>query len=58
MRKKKLSPIGAKDEEGNYHNAHVNLHQDELDAAGLEIGEEIFVRVREGKIIIEKIEEK
>jgi len=53
-----LSPIGAKDEDGNYHNAHVNLHQDELDAAGLEIGDEVYVRVRSGKIIIEKPKEK
>lgn len=57
VRKKKLSPIGAKDEEGEYHNAHVNLHEDELDVAGMEIGEEVFVRVREGKIIIEKAKE-
>jgi hypothetical protein len=54
VRKKKLSPSGARGEDGNYHNAHVNLHEDELAVAGLEIGDEVFVRVREDKIIIQK----
>ena len=54
VRKKKLSPSGAKDEDGRYHNAHVNLHEDELAVAGFSIGDEVFVRVREGKIIIQK----
>ncbi|MDY6778389.1 MAG: AbrB/MazE/SpoVT family DNA-binding domain-containing protein [Candidatus Nanohaloarchaea archaeon] len=56
VRKKKLSPSGAKDKEGNYNNAHLNLHRDELEAAGLEIGDEVFVRVRENKIIVQKSE--
>lgn len=54
VRKKKLSPSGAKDKEGNYNNAHINLHKDELEAAGLEIGDEVFVRVRDGMIIVQK----
>jgi hypothetical protein len=54
VRKKKLSPSGAKDEEGEYHNVHVNLHEDELAVAGMEIGDAVFVRVRDGKIIIQK----
>ncbi len=54
VRKKTLSPSGAKDENGEYHNVHVNLHEDELAVAGLEIGDEVFVRVRDGKIIIQK----
>ena len=54
VRKKKLSPSGAKDENGEYHNVHVNLHEDELAVAGLEIGDEVFVRVRDNKIIIQK----
>ncbi|MEF8819710.1 MAG: type I toxin-antitoxin system SymE family toxin [Haloferacaceae archaeon] len=54
VRKKKLSPSGAKDENGEYHNVHVNLHEDELAVAGLDIGDEVFVRVRDGKIIIQK----
>ncbi|MFQ3318961.1 MAG: hypothetical protein ACI8UR_001109 [Natronomonas sp.] len=54
VRKKKLSPSGAKDESGEYHNVHVNLHEDELAVAGMEIGDEVFVRVRDGKIIIQK----
>ncbi|AKH98486.1 AbrB/MazE/SpoVT family DNA-binding domain-containing protein [Halanaeroarchaeum sulfurireducens] len=54
VRKKKLSPSGAKGEDGTYHNAHVNLHEDELAVAGLEIGDDVFVRVREDKIIIQK----
>ena len=54
VRKKKLSPSGAKDENGEYHNVHVNLHEDELAVAGMEIGDEVFVRVRDGKIIIQK----
>jgi len=51
---KKLSPSGAKDDDGEYHNVHVNLHEDELAVAGMEIGDEVFVRVRDGKIIIQK----
>jgi hypothetical protein len=54
VRKKKLSPSGAKDEEGEYHNVHINLHEDELAVAGMEIGDEVFVRVRDNKIIIQK----
>ena len=54
VRKKKLRPSGAKDEDGEYHNVHVNLHEDELAVAGMEIGDEVFVRVRDGKIIIQK----
>jgi hypothetical protein len=54
VRKKKLSPSGAKDENGEYHNVHVNLHEDELAVAGLDIGDEVFIRVRDGKIIIQK----
>jgi hypothetical protein len=54
VRKKKLSPSGAKDEAGEYHNVHINLHEDELAVAGMEIGDEVFVRVREDKIIIQK----
>jgi len=57
VRKKKLSPSGAKGEDGEYHNAHVNLHEDELDVAGLDIGDDVFVRVREGKIIIQKADQ-
>ena len=54
VRKKKLSPSGAKDEDGEYHNVHINIHEDELDVAGMEIGDEVFVRVRDNKIIIQK----
>lgn len=57
VRRKKLSPSGAKDEDGEYNNAHINLHKDELMAAGLEIGDDVFVRVREGMIIVQKAEE-
>jgi len=42
VRKKKLSPSGAKDDDGEYHNVHVNLHEDELAVAGMEIGDEVF----------------
>lgn len=56
VRKKKLSPSGAKDSDGNYNNAHLNLHKDELEAAGLEIGDEVFVRVRESMIVVQKAE--
>ncbi len=54
VRKKKLSPSGMKDTDGNYNNAHINLHVDELEAAGFEIGDEVLVRVREGMIVIQK----
>ncbi|AGB17277.1 hypothetical protein Halru_2702 [Halovivax ruber XH-70] len=57
VRKKKLSPSGAKDEDGNYHNVHLNLHEDELAVAGMDIGDDVFVRVRDGKIIIQKADE-
>jgi len=54
VRKKKLSPSGATDEDGEYHNAHINLHEDELDVAGMALGDHVFVRVREGRIIIQR----
>jgi bifunctional DNA-binding transcriptional regulator/antitoxin component of YhaV-PrlF toxin-antitoxin module len=33
---------------------HINLHEDELAVAGMEIGDQVFVRVRDNKIIIKK----
>ncbi len=56
VRKKTLSPSGAKGKDGEYHNAHISLNEDELCAAGFKIGEEVFVRVRENMIIIQKAE--
>lgn len=53
----KLSPSGAKDEDGNYHNVHLNLHEDELAVAGMDIGDEVFVRVREDTIIVQKADQ-
>ena len=58
VRKKKLSPSGAKDDEGQYHNVHINLHEDELAVAGMDIGDEVFVRVRKNKIIIQSANQK
>lgn len=57
VRKKKLSGSGAKGEDGKYHNAHLSLNEDELRAAGFEIGDEVFVRVRENMLIIQKAED-
>lgn len=54
VRKKKLSPSGAKDKDDEYNNAHLNLHRDELEAAGMSIGDEVFVRVRDGMIVVQK----
>lgn len=56
VRKKTLSPSGARNDEGEYSNAHINLHEDELTVAGLAIGDEVYVQVREGKIVIQKAE--
>ncbi len=53
-RKKKLSPSGSKDQNGSYHNAHLSLHEDELSIAGLEIGDEVFVRVYDDSITVQK----
>ncbi|KXA93466.1 hypothetical protein AKJ64_00500 [candidate division MSBL1 archaeon SCGC-AAA259E17] len=57
VRKKKLSPSGTKDENGEFHNAHLSLNEDELEAAGFKIGDEVFVRVRENMLLIQKAEE-
>ncbi|KYH26472.1 hypothetical protein HAPAU_15700 [Halalkalicoccus paucihalophilus] len=57
VRKKKLSPSGTKDQQGEYHNVHLNLHEDELTVAGLDIGDEVFVRVRKDKIIIQSTDQ-
>lgn len=57
VRKKKLSPSGTKDQQGEYHNVHHNLHEDELTVAGLDIGDEVFVRVRKDKIIIQSTDQ-
>lgn len=57
VRRKKLTPSGLKDKEGHYRNAHVSLHKDELSAAGFKIGDNVFVRVRKGMIIIQKPDE-
>jgi hypothetical protein len=54
VRRKTLSPTGSKDGDGAYRNVTINLHADELTVAGMDVGEEVFVRVRDNKIIIQK----
>ena len=54
VRKKKLNPSGEKGKDGKYHNVHLSLNEDELNAAGLAIGDEVFVRVRGDMILIQK----
>ncbi len=54
VRKKKLNPSGSKGQDGRFHNAHLSLNEDELETAGMEIGDEVLVRVREDFIIIQK----
>ncbi|GAB3018347.1 hypothetical protein [Natronobiforma cellulositropha] len=54
VRRKTLSPCGPKDKDDNYRNAHVNLHEDELTVAGMEIGERVLVRVRDNRIVIQR----
>lgn len=53
VRKKKLSPTGAKNQHGEYRNAHLNLTEAEFLVAGLAIGNEVIVRVRESRIILQ-----
>ncbi|WP_227380751.1 hypothetical protein [Haladaptatus halobius] len=57
VRRKTLSPSGMTDEHGHYHNVHINLHEDELAVANMTIGDEVFVRVREDKIIIQSADQ-
>lgn len=57
VRRKKLSPCGPKDDDDNYRNAHVNLHEDELVVAGMDIGERVLVKVRDERIIIERTDD-
>jgi hypothetical protein len=54
VRKKKLTPSGVKDKDGEYNNAHISLHKDELEAAGFEIGDDVLVRVRNNMIVIQQ----
>jgi len=57
VRKKTLSPSGGQDEEtGEYRNATVNINEDELKFADVEIGDEVYVRVVDGRIIIEPLD--
>ncbi|MEA1994072.1 MAG: hypothetical protein U9N35_06745 [Euryarchaeota archaeon] len=56
VRKKKLNPSGERGKDGKYHNVHLSLNEDELRAAGLNIGDDVFVRVRGNIILIEKAE--
>ena len=57
VRKKRLSPSGPKDDSGECHNVHVNLHEDELAVAGMAIGDEVFVQVREDEIIVQNADQ-
>lgn len=56
-RRKKLSPSGNKGPDGGYRNVRLDLHKDELYLAGMKIGEEVYVRVRSGKIIVHPVDE-
>ena len=53
VRKKKLSPTGAKNQHGEYRNVHLSLNEDELSFAGLDIGDEVVVHVQEDRIIVQ-----
>lgn len=53
VRRKTLSPTGATDDDGQYRNVTINLHADELTVAGMAVGDEVFVRVRDNKIVIQ-----
>lgn len=57
VRKKRLSPSGGKTDDSEYRNVHINLHLDELRVAGMEIGEDVYVRVREGMLVIQKADQ-
>ena len=52
VRKEKLSPSGAKDDRGEYHSVHLN--EGELAVAGIDIGDGVFVWVREDEVISER----
>jgi alanine-alpha-ketoisovalerate/valine-pyruvate aminotransferase len=54
VRRKKLNPSGGKDSNGNYRNTHLHLHIDEIGVAGMSIGDEVFVQVRDDEIVIRK----
>ncbi len=54
VRRKTLSPAGPKDADEGYRNANLTLHRDELTVAGLEVGEEVLVRVEDSQIIVER----
>jgi len=51
IREKELGPSGAKDENGECHDVHFDPHGDEPTVAGMEIGDEGLVRVRDDEII-------
>ncbi|SDM59711.1 hypothetical protein SAMN04487949_2204 [Halogranum gelatinilyticum] len=53
VRRKTLSPTGATDDDGQYRNVTINLHVDELTVAGMDVGDEVFVRVRDNRIVIQ-----
>jgi hypothetical protein len=53
VRRKTLSPSGSTDDNGEYRNAHINLHQDELTVAGFDIGDEVYVRTEDDAIVIQ-----
>jgi hypothetical protein len=57
VRKEKLGPSGGKDDRGEYHNVHVDLHEGELTVAGMDVGGDVFVRVREDEIIIQRADQ-
>ncbi|ERH08598.1 MAG: hypothetical protein J07HX64_00344 [halophilic archaeon J07HX64] len=50
----KLGPGGTKTEHGERHSAYVNLHENELTVAGVDVGDEMFARVREDRIIVQR----
>lgn len=54
VRKKTLHPGDTTDDDGEYHNVHLNRHEDELAVAGMEIGDRVFVTVHEDTIIGQK----
>lgn len=57
VRKKKVSGSGAKNDDGSYNNGRVNLNKDELEFAGIEIGDHVHVYAEEDRIIIKRIGE-
>jgi len=58
VRQKTLTACGPRDGDGHHNNAHISLNREEFEAVGLDVGDEVQVRVVDGELRLVPVDQK